>query len=152
MDDPEAEAMAMMYVADFRLLAGEGSATGSYQSAREKLKDAGIDERRIEAFFARPVVLPVAQFHFSLDDAITQQTASGYSAVLGAEAAEDTYHLVDFVAWNELAPTSRLPALPEPASAAKRELNSVQLQFSINSRGKSRDAKAVEATTDSARV
>ena len=32
------------------------------------------------------------------------------------------------------------------------ELNSVQLQFSINSRGKSRDAKAVEATTDSARV
>ena len=152
MDDPEAEAMAMMYVADFRLLSGEGSATSSYQSAEEKLKDAGIDERRIEAFFSRAVVLPVAQFHFSLDDAITQQTASGYSAVPGAEAAEDAYHLVDFVAWNELAPTSRLPALPEPASAAKMELNSVQLQFSINSRGKSRDAKAVEATTDSARV
>ena len=151
MDDLEAEAMAMIYVADFQMLLGAGTATSTYQSAEEKFKEAGIDQQRIEAFFARPEALPVSQFHLSLDAAHKWQNASGYILELGGESAASTHHLGDFIAWNRRAPSARLPALPEAASAASTELIAVQVQFSIYANGTSRDAKADRASPSAMR-
>ena len=73
----EAQAMAMIYDADFQMLLGLGTAAKLYRSAKEKLNEAGISEERVEAFFARPVVLPETQFYTSLDQALASQIEYG---------------------------------------------------------------------------
>lgn len=158
MGDPQAEAMAMVYVADFQMLLRQGSAKRMYRSAEEKFIEAGIEQQQIEDFFARAVVLPLPQFHLTLDAALSQQDAAGYmlkpgvEGEPGAEQERVALHLGEFIAWNRLAPTARFPALPEPTSATIMRLESLQVQFSIDSRGKSRDAKSDKDSSHSALI
>ncbi|MDP6415627.1 MAG: hypothetical protein QGG54_11485, partial [Gammaproteobacteria bacterium] len=82
LDNPEAEAMAKLYVADFQLLMREysnssfggrvatrsrGNSASTYRDAMEMLQEAGIDQAKIDAFFQRPVVLPISEYYLSLD-------------------------------------------------------------------------------------
>lgn len=151
-DNLEAQAMSMIYVADFQMLRGLGIASKMYRNAGEKLAQAGIKQQQIDAFFARPVVLPVNQYHLSIDEALAQQTAQGYSIKPGAEGVDELVHIGDFIAWNESLPYARRPAMPELAAGAIEELSTVQVQFSLSSRGKTRNAKAQEAEPDTVRV
>ena len=170
MDNLEAEAMAKIYLADFQMLRRQntkstfggrvvtrtrGNAGRTYRSAMEMLKEAGIEAQRVEAFFARPVVLPVAQYHLSLGQALAQQAADGYTVTPSAGNGEGNHksvHMGDFVAWNESLPSARRPAMPELAVVLDTGLNTVQVRFSIDSVGKSRTPHTEQAVPDSARV
>jgi len=151
-DDPEAEAMAMIYEGDFAMLLEMGTAPRLYRDAMEKLEAAGISKEKIEAFFARPVVLPEAEFHFSVDEALAAQSAYGYTFESGGEDNDDVIHLGDFIAWNESLPYARRPEIPELASSVNRELYVVELQFSIDSIGNVRIPKVQQAEPDTTRV
>jgi hypothetical protein len=148
----EAQAMAMIYDADFQMLLGLGTAAKLYRSAKEKLNEAGISEERVEAFFARPVVLPETQFYTSLDQALASQIEYGYTVSPGAEDGDTVVHMGDFIAWNESLPFARRPELPEQASSINTELRAVELRFTINSRGKTRNPKTLAAEPDTATV
>ena len=171
MNNPEAHAMAMLYVGDFQMLRREqttsrfggrvasrrrGIAGRTYRRAMDMLREAGISEERIEAFFARPVVLPVAQFHLSLDAAIAQQEYSGYRVEASTEnetGPDDAIHLGDFIALNESLPFARRPEPPELALPIATEPNAVvELRFRIDSVGKSRSPRIEQSTPDLARV
>lgn len=151
-DNLETQAMAMIYVADFQMLRGLGTSVRMYRDAGEKLKQAGVDQNQIDDFFARPIVLPANQFHRSIEEALAQQAEQGYRVESGDENADELVHMGDFIAWNESLPFTRRPAMPGLVASAIEELNIVQLVFSINSRGKTLNAKAQEAEPDTARV
>lgn len=151
-DNLEAQAMAMIYVADFQMLRGLGIASKMYRSAGEKLAQAGVEQQQIDAFFARPVVLPVHKYHLSIDQALEQQTAQGYNIKQGTEGVDELVHMGDFIAWNESLPYARRPEMPDLAAGAIEELSTAQVRFSLNSRGKTLNAKAREAAPDTVRV
>ncbi len=166
--DLEARAMAMLYVADFQLLRRElkgnsiagrvaptnrGHAGRTYRRAMEMLREAGVAQERIDAFFARPVALPVARFHSSLEDALAQQEQDGYSLASNRERADrGDVHMGDFIAANDALPFAQFSAMPELLSGLNTELNSVTLQFSIDSVGRSRNARAMVADSNSVAV
>ena len=152
MEDPEAEAMAMIYHADFQMLMGMGLAARLYRAAMKKLQQAGFDDERIDAFFARPVVLPVEQYDLNLNDALTQQIDYGYTVEPGEGGSDDVVHMGDFVAWNESLPFARRPTIPELVAAVTTGFNTVTVQFSIDSRGKSKNTRARQAEPDVVRV
>ena len=138
--DPEAEAMAMIYEADFQMLMDLGTAARLYRAAMDKFEEAAIDSEKIANFFARPVVLPVAQYHLSIDAAVAAQTAYGYVVTPGQDG-DDTVHLGDYIAWNESLPVARRPEIPEYASSVTTQLRRVDLEFNISSRGGSENAQ-----------
>jgi len=157
--EPEAEAMAMIAVADFQMLLGLGTAARLYRSAIEKLKEAGLPEEQVESFFLRPIVLPVYQFHFSLQAALDDQVSYGYKVQTEKEQEQEgevdledkSFHLGDFIAWNKSLPFIQRPPIPQLASSVTIEFNEIDLIFSINSRGKSTNPKVVQAEPDTAR-
>ncbi|MDP6416622.1 MAG: hypothetical protein QGG54_16560 [Gammaproteobacteria bacterium] len=155
LDNPEVEAMAKLYVADFQLLMRErrnmlfggrlatttrGNSSRTYRDAMEMLQEAGVDQAKIDAFFQRPVVLPVSEYYLSLDAAMAQQAATGYAVNTSeeGESSVTTVHMGDFIAWNESLPFAHRPATPELIEPLSEELISVSLRFTINSVGKSR--------------
>lgn len=152
MDDPEAEAMAMIYEGDFLMLLEIGTAPRQYRNAMEKLEEAGIDREKVEAFFARPQVLPAPEFYFSMDEALAAQDAYGYTVEPGGEDSDDVIHMGDFVAWNESLPYAGRPEIPELASSVSRELYAVDVTFSIDSVGNVRTARAQQAEPDEVRI
>ena len=101
---------------------------------------------------SRPVVLPVAQFHLSLDAALEAQSGYGYTVVPGEGDNDAVVHMGDFIAWNESLPFARRPQLPEQASGLNTELSVADVRFTINSRGKTRNPRVQAADPDTARV
>lgn len=169
--DPEADAMAMLYLADFQMLIVEhtptafgpsrvtsrrrGVADRTYRKAMKMLETAGVAEQRIEAFFARPVVLPVPQYHFSLDAALTRQAADGYKIQQSAKdnaVLNNGIHMGNFVALNESMPCARRPVMHLLTTPFGLELNTVQVRFSIDSVGKSRSARAAQTDLNTNKI
>ncbi|MBL4819394.1 MAG: hypothetical protein JKY98_00175 [Gammaproteobacteria bacterium] len=150
--DTEAEAMAMIYEADYQMLLELGTSAKLYRRAMEKLKESGKTEDQVEAFFQRPVVLPVEQMYFSLDEALEEQAGYNYKSEPVENGDGDSIHMGDFIAWNESLPFLRRPGMPQLASSVKTPLNEVELVFSISSRGKSRNPKVLQSEPDKVRV
>lgn len=149
--DPEAEAMAMIYEADFQMIMDLGTAARLYREAMDKLLEAGISSQQIDAFFERPISLPVPQLHTSLADAVAAHDAMGFVAATEEGGMTD---LGRFVAWNESLPFTRRPAIPAAAITAADyiPLHEIVLEFDLNSRGTTRNPTIIESSTDSARV
>ena len=152
MDNAEAAAMAMVYEADFQRLLGLGTAPRLYRNAMETLEAAGINKEKVEAFFARPLVLPEPKFYFSLDQAFAAQSAYGYTVQSGVDDAEDSIHMGDFIAWNESLPYARRPEIPELTASVSTELYAVEVSFAIDSVGNVRTARAQWAEPDRVRI
>ena len=56
-------AMARLYHGDYAYLQGRSVGRQDYQEAKKMLIEVGIDEARLEAFFNRPMIIPVPIFH-----------------------------------------------------------------------------------------
>jgi hypothetical protein len=155
-DDPETQAMAMIAEADFQMLLSLGTAARLYRSAAQKLEEAGIAVSQIEAFFLKPAVLPLAEFHFSLQSLLDAQdyqlSNSGAEIVLEDNAEDELLYLGDFFAWSQSLPFSQRPNAPDPVTFTVSGLNAVEMVFSINSRGKSSNPKVIQAVPDQGRV
>lgn len=149
-DDPEAEAMAIVYEADFQLLLDRGSAARSYREAMDQLAAAGVNEDRIAEFFSRPSALPEPEFHTRLEVALSAQDQRGYDV----SSAPDRINLGTFVAWNESLASAQRPALPTAALAVADEVPMAEfdIQFRLNSRGEARNRKILDANTDNSRL
>jgi hypothetical protein len=152
--DLEAEAMAMVYEADFQILLDLGTAPALYREAMDKMLEAGLSQATVDGFFQRPVVLPAPEFHASLADAIAYQDGYGYQLIPGRDGDADRVHLGTFIAWSDSLPIARRPALPEQARVLDEalQLEELEIEFTLNSRGYTRNPDILEASTEQARI
>jgi len=152
--DREAEAMAMILDADFQRLLDLGTAARRYREARDMLVEAGLPENEVEDFFRRPVILPVPHFHSRLSAAVAYQDSNGFRVMTGDDGEVELIDLGTFTAWSESLPFARRPDLPAATDWLDEALNyhELELEFSINSRGYTRNPDILDSSTDSARV
>ena len=147
-NDIEADAMAAVYEGDFRMLLGIGLAQRSYREAMELFGEAGKSQQEIADFFSRPIVLPVTEYYFTMEDAIAAQDAAGYRYIRGEEDNDPVVHLGNFIAWNESLLNAAKPAPPEVLLDLKIELHRADLRFTIQSRGETRTPDAESSVPD----
>jgi hypothetical protein len=152
--DLEAEAMAMTYEADFQMLLELGTAARLYSQAMDKFIEAGLDSNRVDGFFQRPAILPVAKFYPRLEDAVRSQDEAGFAFLPTPEGEPPAMHLGTFVAWSESLPYSERPELPAAAAELESELEyfEIAMDFTLNSRGTTRNPDITDSNTDRARV
>jgi hypothetical protein len=151
LNNPEAEAMAMIYEADFQWLIGLGTAKRLYRNAMNKLREAGIAEERVSEFFSRPIVLPVSEYYMTLEEALTDQNGNGYR-ITQDEDGEELVHMGNFLAWNESINIARQPPIPVRAASVSTELNTVDVRFTVYSNGETRTPRAQAAQPDEVRI
>jgi len=146
--NPEAEAMALIYRADFQLLLGRGTAFSQYRDAIGLLLEAGVASDRVEHFFSRPQLLPVDRFHPTLEAAIADQEAELAAwRQQGGEAA----HVPPFTAWDQSAPNMRAPVSANAFWELPANQHAVELEFNISSRGGVSSVNIVAAEPDDRR-
>ena len=152
--DPETEAMAMTYEADYQMLLELGTAARLYSQAMDKFVEAGIDSEQVARFFQRPASLPVAKFYSRLEDAIQYQDESGFQMSPAVNGEPPELHLGTFVAWSHSLPFAQQPDLPAAAADLESvlEYHEIAMSFSLNSRGTTRDPRITDANTERARV
>lgn len=152
--DLEGEAMAMIHLADLRLSTSRGSAPQLYRAAMDKLADAGVDAGLIAEFFSRPASIPAPEFHRTLESALAAQEERGFlkTSVDAETAADLSYDLGEYYAWHAYFPGIESPALPASLDSLPLERETVQLSFSLNSRGQPRDIEILDSTGDNVQV
>jgi len=152
--DVEADAMAAVYEADYRMLLGIGLAQRSYREAMELFAEAGKSEQEIADFFSRPVVLPITEYFLTMDEALAAQDAAGYRYTRGTEDDDPVVHLGNFIAWDESLLNAAKPAPPEILADLEEELHRVDIRFTIYSRGETRtpDVESSEPDTRQPKV
>ncbi len=140
--NPEAQAMALIYRADFQLLQDWGTPFANYRQAQELMRQAGIPEVRIEAFFGRPQLIPVNRFYLTLEEAIENQEAE-----LAARLhADDPARQAPYFAWDASVPTVRAPLPIESLNAARETFEPFDLRFRLSAKGDVRAVNVVAAT------
>lgn len=148
----EAQAMALVYEADFiKIRGGVEISSRLYRQAKRKFLEAGIAEERIDAFYSQPTVLPMAEFHFSIDAAMAEQ-APFEQRIDRDETTSEIFSVIDFVAMNESIPATRRPGIPGLLAGKSVELNSVLLQLQVGADGYVDTAKVVGTSPDEAKV
>lgn len=69
--DPEARAMADLYLADWQVLFGRDTeALSNYQLAYNGLQEAGLDAEQLDRFFRTPTLVPEPKFYPRLSQAL----------------------------------------------------------------------------------
>ncbi len=150
-NDLEGEAMAMIYLADLRLMTTKGSAPFLYRAAMDQLLEAGIPDQKIAEFFSRPAMLPTLEFHATLDAALADQEDKGFLTTSNTDTGSGhTFNLGSYYAWHPYLPGIERPPLPEAASNLQLNYETVKLRFSLNSRGQARNVEVLESSTVSA--
>lgn len=152
----EAEAMAMVYEADFVKLSGRMAPVNRmYLKARDKFGDAGIEEARIDAFFNQATMIPMAVFHFSIDSALAEQAPTIPESNFRTNAGIEITEFVEFLAWEEPLPRfvrPRRPERPSYISEAKTPIYSSLLQLEVNGRGLVNQVQVIASVPDDHRV
>ena len=132
----EAQAMARIYRADIQLLWNWGTPFANYREAQELLRQAGIEEDRIELFFDRPQLIPVNRFYATLEEAIENQEAE----LAARLPSNDPARQAPYFAWDVSVPAVRSPLPIESLAAARESYEYVDLRFRITAEG---DVRAV---------
>ncbi|MEX2131767.1 MAG: hypothetical protein WD772_09790 [Pseudohongiellaceae bacterium] len=102
--DPEAAAIANLYIADWQLLFTQDSAESAYKQAYSELLFSGVEQPALNSFFATPIVLPEQDYYSSIGDAlVVRQSASVQPAELQVQ------NLVRFNAWAPAFPDVEFP-------------------------------------------
>lgn len=148
--DAEMAAMAQLYHGDYAYLQGRSIGRSDYREAREKLLTLGIEAERLDAFFSRPMIIPVPVFYSRFSDLEAYQLSGPELPLLGevdadedADPWETPLHLGLFRAWEQ--GLASVP-LPEPADALlefQTPLYTVDVRFRINTRGSTSGVKSL---------
>lgn len=144
-DDIEAQAMAVIYGADFQLLLGRSTGFAAYRKAQELLLQAGVDQERIDLFFSRPQALPVDHFYSTLEEAILHQE-EGLAAWQPPDEA--IVHLAPFVAWDEEVSRIMEPVSEHAFWESTQEYDQVDLRLSISNVGRASVVNILSAEPD----
>ena len=142
-DDSEMAAMARLYHGDYAYLQGRSVGRQDYREAKEMLMEVGIDEARLEAFFSRPMIIPVPTFftRFSELEAFQQKTVAGQLlAETELEEESDPWdqplHLGTFRAWEPGLAFVPMPVPYDELLALETPIYSIDAKFRITSSGR----------------
>lgn len=106
--NPEALAMANLYLADWQVMFSRNTdALESYELAYQGLEEAGVDSALMDAYFSQPTLLPVAEFHSTLGEAMAARTQESQRPVQLASLAAETLY---FNEWSAAFPYVQQPA------------------------------------------
>lgn len=100
----EASGMSYLYIGDWEVLFGDASAAGrAYEHANELLLASGAQQEDINHYTNKPRMLPLIDFHSSLDSAIAALDNSA------DESAEGTGTNFTFKQWSAQFPKTKAP-------------------------------------------
>ena len=137
----EAQAMALIYRADFQLLQNQGTPFVNYREAQELLRQSGIPQERIEAFFNRPQLIPANRFFPTLEAAIENQVAELAARLPPHYPSRQA----PYFAWDESVPAVRAPLPIDTLSTARESYQAVDLRFRLSAEGDVRAVNVVAA-------
>lgn len=129
-EPPNAEGLAMsdLYLADWQVMFSRNSeALASYQLAYQGLEEAGVESALMDAYFSQPTLLPMANFHATLDEAMRARRDENQQPLQLASlmAAETLY----FNEWSASFPYVRQPV--ELSHRQSPESNFALFSFNI---------------------
>jgi hypothetical protein len=137
----EARALAELHLADWDLLMDRrGAALDGYRRSYQLLKAADVAEQDLATFFARPLVIPRAEYLRELPRT-TEETAQSI------ESDTAPIRLEDYVAWSGDLPGLSFPQASAPSYVAPERATSVELEFAIELRGKRFKTRAPHFST-----
>ena len=87
LDDTEAKGLAEIYLGDFKLLSGSISSKRHYQRGLKLLREAGVEQEKIDRIFLKPTPIPIPQFFSNVDELLSYQD-SQFNPVNSAEQIE----------------------------------------------------------------
>ena len=148
-NDTELRAMAAIYKGDLNILMRRSSGRKDYREAREWLLEAGIPEERVDSFFARPMPLPMPQF-FSDFAGLERYQRSRLSELPGSE--DQANHVGLLTVWDEDMRAVAIPRAPEGMAELQIDLNHVDLEFRISTRGEVSSVDVLAAEPDEKKV
>lgn len=110
-EPPDLEAIAMvdLYRADWQVLFDESNPEISYGRAYDNLLTAGVGELELQEFFSRPQLLPVADFH----PTVQQASVAIDNDQNRPEGTQDIEPDLRFLEWASTSPNIQLP-IDEP--------------------------------------
>lgn len=142
-DDAEMAAMARLYHGDYAYLQGRSVGRQDYQEAKKMLIEVGIDEARLEAFFNRPMIIPVPIFftRFGELEAFQQETVVNQllaESELNADSDpwDQPLHLGSFRAWERGLAFVPMPVSDDELLALEAPIYSIDAKFRITSSGR----------------
>jgi hypothetical protein len=131
--DPEAQAMAMVFEADFlKFYTSDVWSDRLYREARQKFLELGIPEQKVSGFFDAPTIIPMRQLHLSIASAMTEQQPIVREIEFDDKSAQ-TVNIIYFLALEESHPFLPRPEMPDEIANAEENLNSVLIQIDIPS-------------------
>jgi len=142
-DDAEMAAMARLYHGDYAYLQGRSVGRQDYQEAKEMLIEVGIDEARLEAFFNRPMIIPMPTFFTRFSELEAYQRASTPDQLLAeaelngkSELWDEPLHLGSFRAWERGLAFVPMPVSDDELLALETPIYSIDAKFRITSSGR----------------
>ena len=119
--------MVDLYTADWHVLFDQNKAELAYQNAYADLREADVDNSKLELLFATPKILPVPAFHETVSRALT----SSYSARTRQQAEQGDDYL-NFQKWLDNMPVISFPVIAPPQEQAKQEHEAeIRLRFRL---------------------
>ena len=131
--DLEAQAMMMIYRADFQLLSDRGTGIRGYRDARDMLLEAGIAEEEVHWFFERPMVIPMETLHLGFAGALAELRERIEPI---ASVKEQQMHLGLFTSWTEALRSTPMPQSKNQFWHLDYPFKYADISFSVNSRGR----------------
>ncbi|MDA0281277.1 MAG: hypothetical protein O3C29_12725 [Proteobacteria bacterium] len=131
--DLEAQAMLMIYRADFQLLSDRGTGIRGYRDARDMLLEAGIAEEEVHWFFERPMVIPMETLHLGFAGALAELRERIEPI---ASVKEQQMHLGLFTSWTEALRSTPMPQSKNQFWHLDYPFKYADISFSVNSRGR----------------
>jgi hypothetical protein len=148
--DAEMAALAQLYHGDYAYLQGRSIGRSDYREAREKLLALGIKTERLDAFFGRPMIIPIPVFYSRFSDLEAYQLSGSEMPLLGevdvdedADPWETPIHLGQFRAWEQGLASIPLPQPVDGLLEFQTPLYTVDVRFRINSRGNTSGVKGL---------
>ena len=131
--DLEAQAMMMIYRADFQLLSDRGTGIRGYRDARDMLLEAGIAEEEVHWFFERPMVIPMETLHLGFAGALAELKERIEPI---ASVKERQMHLGLFTSWTEALRSTPMPQSKNQFWHLDYPFKYADISFSVSSRGR----------------
>ena len=93
LDDTEAKGLAEIYLGDFKFLSGSISSKRHYERGLRLLREAGVEQEKIDRIFLKPTPIPIQQFFSDVDELLNYQD-SQLNPVNSAEQMQ-VLHILD---------------------------------------------------------
>ena len=141
--DAEMAAMAQLYHGDYAYLRGRSAGRQDYRKAKEMLREVGIDGARLDAFFNRPVIIPLPQFFARFSELEAHQREHNQGQLLAetklnedSDRWDQPLHLGSFRAWERDLAFVPMPTFDDGLIAFETPIHTIDAKFRVTSSGR----------------